>query len=442
MKLRERLLTAILILGCTTALKAQVTEIPFETQGAHLFIKVNTSHSDTLRFVFDTGATGASIDSAAAEKAGVSKENREKVSVAGSGGSQIYTMAVNQTLKLKGVEIENVNLAMVNFAALSASAGLRLDGIVGYEILNKYVTQLDFERKKILLYNNIKSVDTTGYIGIPFEFSKNILIPRFPISITLANGETFTGKVMFDTGSASTLLVSAPFSRFHGFDGKLGETGFSVGRGMNTATKDQLAIIKSMSFNGFNFGKMSIRLTVNNTAEPKDGYLGILGMEVIKRFNVILDYANKKIYLKPNKAYGNSFNIEKIKDQSNPESKAFLEKNKTRPGIKVTSSGLQYEIVKNGTGPKPRLEDRVSLQYTISLINGQKLWSTYDNKQPWVHHLDKALAGVREAVLMMPVGSKWVLYIPASLAFGESGFDRVPPGAAIIYEVEVLQADK
>lgn len=246
---------------------------------------------------------------------------------------------------------------------------------------------------------------------------------------------------MFDTGNTFSLIVSTPFSKYHDFDSKLGKTGYTVGRGMNSFTKDQLAVINSMSFDGFKFGQMSIRLTVNDQAVPKDGYLGILGIEVIKRFNVILDYKHQKIYLKPNQAYSTAFNLEELKvSLSAKESKEFLEKNKTRPGIKVTSSGLQYKILKQGDGPKSTMTERVSLQYTAKLINGQKLWSTYDSNKPWVHRLDKTLEGVREAVLMMPAGSKWILYIPSSLAFGDAGDGEIPPGAAIIFEVEVLKS--
>lgn len=439
MKLKQSLLTAILIIGGLTNLNAQVTQFPFEFNGTQMFIKVQTNKSDSLHFIFDSGTTGASIDSATLEKAGLNREYRSIASIAGSGGSRFYTLALNQNLKIKDAELKNINLAMVDFKTLSAVTGARIDGIIGYELLNKYVTQIDFDHKRMLLYDQINAVDTTGYTGIPFEFSKGIMIPRFPISVTLANGETFTGKVMFDTGNAFSLIVSTPFSKFHSFNGKLGETGFTSGQGMNAVTKDQLANIKSMSFNGFNFGQMGFRLTVNDQAEAKDGYLGILGIEIIKRFNVILDYAHKKIYLKPNNAYHSPLSQMVLPGQSNAESKAFLEKNKTKPGVMVTSSGLQYKILKKGNGPKPKPEDRVSLQYTIRTIDGQKLWSTYDDKTPWVHHLDKALAGVREGVLMMPAGSKWILYIPSSLAFGDQGYESLGPGTAIIYEVELLK---
>jgi len=442
MKFKQSLIVALLIFSCKTSLKAQVAEIPFETSGTHLFIKIQTKQSDSLRFIFDTGATGATIDSATAERSGISKENRQVANIAGSGGAQNYTMVLHQNMKIGNAEIKDINLVLVNMGSLSAAIGSKLDGIVGYEILNQYVTQLDFDHKKLRLYNGIKSIDTTGYTGIPFEFNKSVLIPRFPISIKLANGETFTGRVMFDTGNAFSLIVSTPFSKYHDFNSKLGDVTDTKGRGMNAVTQDQIAGIQSMSFDGFNFGPMGIRLTVNDKAEPKDGYLGILGIEVIKHFNVILDYANKRIYLKPNQSFHKAFNMQGVKGKWAEESKAFFEKNKTKHGIIVTPSGLQYKIVKKGKGPIPAMADKVSMQYTATLINGQKLWSTYDDGKPWEHHLDKALPGIKEAALMMPAGSKWIVYIPASLAFGEGGYDVVPAGAGLIYELEILKSEK
>jgi len=306
MKLNKILLGLALFCASNT-LYAQVASIPFAFNGKHLYIKIKTLKSRDLNFVFDTGATGATIDSATAENAGISKTGRETVNIAGSGGSQDYVIVPGQSLTLGSVTISPVELTMVNFSNLSGVMGVKLDGILGFELLERYVTLVDFDQSKLVMYKGINEADTTGYTGIPFEFSKGINIPRFPITITLANGETFTGKVMFDTGNGFSLIVSTPFSKFHNFQEKIGDTKVTMGRGMNAVTQDQLANIKAMSFNGFTFGTMGIRLTVNEKAEARDGYLGVLGIEVIKRFNIILDYVHKKIYLKPNKAYFDSF---------------------------------------------------------------------------------------------------------------------------------------
>lgn len=438
-----------LLLSCAQFANAQIAKIPFEFQEKHMYIKAKTNNSDSLRFVFDTGATGASIDSATAERIGISKENRKVVNVAGSGGAQNYTMAIDQLFKLNGIEIRDVNPVLINFNALKSATGIRLDGILGYELLSKFVTQIDFDQQKLLVYNSINEVDTIGYTGIPFEFSKGIMIPRFPISIQLISGEVYSGKVMFDSGAAFSLLISTSFNKFHGISEKLTNKITAQGRGLNASDLQERSVIKSMSFNGFDFGKMVVGLTINNQAQPKDGYLGIIGMDIIKRFNVIIDYMNKKIYLKPNKAYDDPFDeVLKSADviqKQDPNlrsnsiaSKEFLEKNKAAKGVKVTPSGLQYKIIKNGEGAKPLFTDKVSLGYTLKYTNGNLL-SVFRNNAPWEHHIDKALSGMQEAIQMMPVGSKWILYIPASLAYGEDGYQDVPPGSALICEIELLK---
>lgn len=310
--------TAIVAILCFVTIHsstAQVATIPFDFKGKQLFIPLQAPNGKQLRFIFDTGATGAMIDSISAKEADLYDGPREKVSVAGSGGAKSYQMIFNREIKIQDLTIDKINFVLAGFKCLAVLVGDTFDGIIGYEILSRYVTRMDFEKKQVVFYENMNDLDTTGFVSIPFEFSKNILIPRFPISITLANGQKFIGKVMFDTGNASTLLVSTPFSKYHQFDQKLGATRITTGAGVHAETTDQLANIKFMSFDGFKFGPMGIRLTVNPAAEPKDGYLGILGIEIIKRFHVILDYAHQKIFLKPNRFYGSELPIESLKDK-------------------------------------------------------------------------------------------------------------------------------
>lgn len=119
------------------------------------------------------------------------------------------------------------------------------------------------------------------------------------------------------------------------------------------------------------------------------------------------------------------------------ESKSFLAYNKALPGVITTASGLQYKVISEGEGAKPVAADKVSLHFNISLTNGTKILDNF-KETPWQHHIDKAMPGMQEAITMMPVGSKWVLYIPAELAFGKEGYEDVPPGATLICEVELL----
>jgi FKBP-type peptidyl-prolyl cis-trans isomerase len=122
------------------------------------------------------------------------------------------------------------------------------------------------------------------------------------------------------------------------------------------------------------------------------------------------------------------------------ENKAFLEKNKTQPGVVVLPSGLQYKIIRQGSGALPVDTSRLRLQYDIQLINGKSIYNTYKAKGPWDHHIDKALPGMQEALKLMPEGSKWIIYIPSELGFGESGDgNMIPPGSNLICELELIR---
>ncbi len=298
-----------LLLLQVCAATAQTAQIPFQMQNGHVLIRVRVGQQDSLQFVFDTGATVSSLDSAAAVRAGIRTKDVQQVSVTGAGGAQQYLMLNGQNLQVGNLPVKHVNLVLIDFKNLSTDLGIHLDGIIGLDVLNKYVTKIDFEEQLLSFYPAIQQVDTTGFAAIPFEFSKGIEIPRFPVSIVLNNGETFTGKTMFDLGNAGTLLISAPYSKFHQLETKLGKMVPHRGRGLNVATDERLAKINSMHFNGFEFGRMPVSLTINEAAVAKDGYLGILGTAVISHFHVILDYGAKMIYLQPNKNYLASFSF-------------------------------------------------------------------------------------------------------------------------------------
>ena len=121
------------------------------------------------------------------------------------------------------------------------------------------------------------------------------------------------------------------------------------------------------------------------------------------------------------------------------EGKAFLEANATRPEVTTLKSGLQYEIMKAGEGPKPKATDTVRCHYHGTLINGTVFDSSVRRGQPADFPVNGVIAGWVEALQLMPVGSKWKLYIPYNLAYGTRGAgESIPPYATLIFEVELL----
>ncbi len=125
-------------------------------------------------------------------------------------------------------------------------------------------------------------------------------------------------------------------------------------------------------------------------------------------------------------------------EKNKTEGTAFLAKNKSKSGVKSTASGLQYEVEKEGTGPKPKATDTVKVNYLGTKIDGTKFDSSYDRGQPATFPLNGVIKGWSEGLQLMPVGSKYKLYVPADLAYGENAPGPIGPNATLIFEVELL----
>lgn len=125
------------------------------------------------------------------------------------------------------------------------------------------------------------------------------------------------------------------------------------------------------------------------------------------------------------------------------EGKAFCQQNKTKPGVVELPSGLQYQVIKEGTGPKPTLTDKVRVHYHGTLIDGTVFDSSVDRGQPIEFNVNGVIPGWTEALQLMPVGSKWKLVIPSELAYGDNqAGPNIKPGSTLLFDVELLDIVK
>jgi FKBP-type peptidyl-prolyl cis-trans isomerase len=136
----------------------------------------------------------------------------------------------------------------------------------------------------------------------------------------------------------------------------------------------------------------------------------------------------------------------KMAEKNKKEGEAFLAENKTKPGVQTksvslpdgTSAELQYKVITEGQGEIPKSNDTVSVNYKGTLINGKEFDSSYKRGQPSKFMVNRVVKGWTAALEMMKVGSKWELYIPSSLAYGDMGNVNIEPGATLIFEVELV----
>jgi FKBP-type peptidyl-prolyl cis-trans isomerase FklB len=123
------------------------------------------------------------------------------------------------------------------------------------------------------------------------------------------------------------------------------------------------------------------------------------------------------------------------------EGAAFLEANKTRTGVVALPSGLQYEVLRPGEGPKPAADDPVRVNFRGTLVDGTVFDSSENRIQPFILRPNAVIPAMTEALPLMSVGAKWKLFVPADLGYGDRVADNVPPGSTLIFEVELISIE-
>ena len=188
--------------------------------------------------------------------------------------------------------------------------------------------------------------------------------------------------------------------------------------------------------------KVSYSIGINvATSIKSEGLDSINSFYIGEGFKDVFENKDLAINLEEsNKIIGEYFN--KKQDAKNErlaiDSKIFLEQNKDKDGVITTESGLQYLVLLEGKGNNPTLNDNVTVHYHGTLIDGTIFDSSVDRKQPATFPLNGVIQGWQEELQMMSVGSKWKIFIPSELAYGESGAGAIGPNSTLIFEVELL----
>lgn len=190
---------------------------------------------------------------------------------------------------------------------------------------------------------------------------------------------------------------------------------------------------------GYDMGVRYKRILLNTNIESllkgiRDAVNGIepdMGQEELQKImqNFFQDLRNKEEEKR-----------KKLGEKNKKEGEIFLKENAQKEGVNVTKSGLQYKILREGTGPKPDPHDTVTIHYRGTLIDGTEFHDSYKSGEPVSFQLLKTFPGWAEALRMMKVGAKWKIFLPPDLAWGEDGLgDKVGPHAVIIFEIELLK---
>lgn len=295
-------------LVCCKGKEAKVVTLPFKIYDRVQMIEVRVGEKKVLaHFILDTGSEITGLDKSFAKKHGFVATGSSHVE--GSSGGQAYEVSDNHSLEIGDASLENITFTLLSLGMRYNEFGesYNVDGIIGADIMKLFTMQIDYDNTTVTLYPKGVSFLKDGFSEIPFTHTGDYF-PRIDIATTLINGEKLLGKTFFDSGATATLIYNTPFAEENSIRDKasayvLRRTNDVHGKGYNEVVR-----IKDITIGNFTMEALPADIsTATNGVGSYTGYLGMIGSEVIKKFNYIIDSENKKLYLKPNNSFQEAF---------------------------------------------------------------------------------------------------------------------------------------
>lgn len=288
-----------------------LVRIPFTTNGKQTYLEVKINDSkESLCFVFDTGAGNTVLDKDGLSSSTITLKGEKEEMTTSSEVVQVE-ISTNNKINLDGFEIKGIKFYIANLSHLKPTAnGKKVVGIIGFDMLKNYVSYINHEENYIELYPQ----GTTLYPKakqLPFYLYEEQL-PAFDATIQTENGKEYPVQLVFDSGAGFTSSLGTNFVTKHKLDSDL-KVKIKIpviGGNVSSNATNYLSSLKKISFSGFTFNHIPVNFsTTTSGALATDSIDGVIGFELIKRFNTVLDYENKIIKLIPNKYYKSPFDF-------------------------------------------------------------------------------------------------------------------------------------
>ena len=282
-----------------------LTSFPFTLlNGGIILVKARLgNYPDTLNFVFDTGSGGISLDSTTCVQLHIVPKPSDKT-IRGIAGVRNVSFVYNETLHLPGLRVDSLNFHVNDYAILTSVYGQNIDGIIGYNFLTRYIVKIDYDSSLIYVYSKgtIKYAKG-GYLTHPF-------IVNLPVEeARIKDNANIGARFYFDTGAGLCLLLSTDFvSDSILFSSKKKKPVPTLAQGLGGKTNMLQTTVKDFRIGPYHFRNVPAYIfddEYNITSYPSLG--GLIGNDLLRRFNIILNYGRREIYLMPNSHYRESF---------------------------------------------------------------------------------------------------------------------------------------
>ncbi len=281
-----------------------LTRIPFTLlSGGIIIIKVQLDDfPDTLNFILDTGSSGISLNSNIVDYFHLKVTPTERM-LRGIGSLRKMSYVTNRTLHLPKLTIENLDFHINNYELLSSVYGIRIDGIVGFSLFSRYIVKVNYDR-------NLVEILSTGTLKYP---KKGLLIKPSIVYIPVVNADVVddtvcSSRFYFDTGAGLCILLNEDFVR----DSSILQEGKKImitqAEGLSGKTSMKLSTLRYFQIGHYKFKKVPVHIfkdEYNVTSYPYLG--GIIGNDLLRRFNLIINYQQQEMHLKPNSHFKEPF---------------------------------------------------------------------------------------------------------------------------------------
>ena len=281
-----------------------ITKFPFKqfSGGVMVLQALFANVPDTLNFILDTGSGGISLDSSTCAEYNIALKPSD-TTITGIGGIRKVSFAFDQSLTFPGLTVEHLNFHVIDYEVLSSVYGEKVDGIIGYSFFSRYIVKVNFDSNMIEVY-------TPGKIKYPKEGT--LLHPAFtnlPIQwVDIKDKKKLGFNFYFDTGAGVCLLMSERFAKDSGILLKKRKPVVTQAEGMGWKLQIRLTLIREVKIGPYRFRQVPVYLykdDYNVTSYPFTG--GLLGNDLLRRFNMTINYPNREIHLSPNSHFNEKF---------------------------------------------------------------------------------------------------------------------------------------
>jgi hypothetical protein len=274
-----------------------ITRFPFmQLTGGIIIIRACLQpYPDSLNFILDTGSGGISLDSTTVKILRVPNERSDRI-IRGIAGMRTVNFAYNRTLTLPGLTVDSLNFHINDYELLSGVYGIPIDGIIGYSFFRRYIVRIDYDQQVVEIYKpGMYKYPKGGYLmrptisGLPMQYA------------TLRENRTIQTRFFLDTGAGLCLLLSEEYCNDSTILSGKRKRFKTMTEGLGGKKEMEMTVLKEFKLGPYKFKKMPIYIfddEFNVTSYPYLG--GLIGNDLLRRFNVVINYPRNEIHLIPN----------------------------------------------------------------------------------------------------------------------------------------------